>query len=118
MNSRERNLLKLFKQLSPGQQSSVLAFAEFLSQRDEGKADEKREIPQPVLLDRPERETVVAAIKRLTASYPMLDRDKLFNQTSVLMTQHIMQGREAQQVIDELESLFREHYETLRINRK
>jgi hypothetical protein len=29
------------------------------------------------------------------------------------MTQHIMHGREAMEIIDELEQLFREHYEKI-----
>ena len=65
--------------------------------------------PQPI--PRPESETVVGAIKRLSATFPMLDRAKLLNETSVLVTQHVMRGRDATEVIEELEVLFRRHYE-------
>jgi hypothetical protein len=43
----------------------------------------------------------------------MLDRSKMLNETSVLMTQHVISGRDAVEVIDELEILFRRHYENL-----
>lgn len=41
----------------------------------------------------------------------MLDRSKLLNETSALMAQHVMQGRSAVEVIDELEVVFQTHYE-------
>jgi len=43
----------------------------------------------------------------------MLEKDKLFNETSILMTKHVMQGHDANLVIDELEMLFQKHYEEL-----
>ena len=114
MKSTEKKLLKLFAKLSETQQQTLLSFAEFLAQQtDDSSNDQAKELPKPVLQDRPEEETVVGAIKRLTASYPMLEKDKLFNETSVLMTKHIMQGHEAHLVIDELELLFQRHYDVL-----
>ncbi len=41
----------------------------------------------------------------------MLDRAKLFNEASSLMTQHVLQGSEADATIDQLESLFSGRYE-------
>ena len=41
----------------------------------------------------------------------MLDKSLLLNETSALMTQHVMQGKDAVEVIDELELLFRRVYE-------
>ena len=41
----------------------------------------------------------------------MLDRAKLLNETSVLVSQHVIHGRDAREVIDDLEALFRRHYE-------
>ena len=117
MKPMEKKLLKRFAKLSPAQQQTLLQFAEFLVQRGEDVDNDAPEpIPEPVMQERPVEETVVGAIKRLTASYPMLDRDKLFNETSALMTKHVMQGHEAQQVIDELEVLFEKHYQTLKNN--
>ena len=114
MKSIEKKLLKHFSQLSEAQQQTLLQFAEFLLTRSDD-ADEvgQKDIPPPVLKERPAEETVVGAIKRLTASYPMLEKDRLFNETSVLMTKHVMQGHAAHVVIDELEMLFQRHYEAL-----
>lgn len=112
MNRREHKLLKLFNALPVSQQNSLMDFAEFLSQSKE-TVQTPESIPEPQLIERPHGESVVAAIKRLTASYPMLDRDKLFNETSILMSQHVMQGREAVLVIDDLEALFKQHYDLL-----
>ena len=112
MKTTEKKLLKQFRLLSESQQQTLLQFAEFLAQQADTNA-EKKEIPQPVLQDRPAEESVVAAIKRLSASYPMLDRDKLFNETSTLMTRHVMQGHEAHAVIDELELIFERHYRNM-----
>ncbi len=40
----------------------------------------------------------------------MLERTTLLDQTTGLMAQHLMQGREASEVIDQLEELFQERY--------
>ena len=114
MKPKEKKLLKHFAKLTEKQQQSLLHFAEFLVQKaDDSTDDQPEEIPKPILQERPDEETVVGAIKRLTASYPMLEKDKLFNETSVLMTKHVMQGHEAHLVIDELEVLFQRHYDEL-----
>lgn len=108
MADRERELVELFRRLPPTGQESLFAFAEFLVVRsgaDEGPA------PEPKAIPRPEKESVVGAIKRLSESYHMLDRSKMLHETSALMAQHVMQGREAVAVIDELEIVFRRHYE-------
>ena len=113
MKAIEKKLLKHFSALSVEQQNTLLQFAEFLVQQGNNAHEKPQPIPQPVLKERPDEETVVGAIKRLTASYPMLDREKLFNETSMLMTKHVMQGHEAHLVIDELELLFDKHYQEL-----
>ena len=69
--------------------------------------DEPVVAPQPE--PRPDGESVVMAIKRLTRTYPMLDRRKLMGPTSLLVSQHA-QGRAAVQIIDELEVVFERHY--------
>jgi hypothetical protein len=48
----------------------------------------------------------------------MLDARKLLNETSAIMTQHVMKGRDKIEVIEELEILFRTHYEKLTGNNK
>lgn len=57
---------------------------------------------------------LVKAIKRLTATYPMIARDLLLNETSALMSAHVIQGRTAVDIIDELERVFAKHYAQLK----
>lgn len=113
MNSSEKKLLSLFGRLGASEQDMLMAFAEFLVQRQETESAEPQSIPEPESIPRPDSETVVAAIKRLTATYPMLDKPQLLNETSALMTKHVMQGMDLVEVIDELESLFQRFYEDL-----
>lgn len=120
--NQNRRLISLFESLSITDKSSLLSFAEFLASRNSA-ADvsaaaiptpaEPKPVPEPEALPRPNNETVVAAVKRLSKSYFMLDKRDMLGVTSDLMTQHIVQGREAAAVIDELEALFREHYRQL-----
>jgi hypothetical protein len=120
----EKRLTGILRKLPAAQAGTLLEFAEFLLMRHgaggrvEGKTASAMEIPAPVEIPRPAEETVVKAVRRLRATYPMLDARKLLNQTSELMTQHIVQGREAIEVIEELEILFRSHYEKLAGNDK
>ncbi len=120
----EKHLTGIFRKLPAAQAGMLLEFAEFLLGRhgaagpEEGRTSGAVEIPAPVEIPRPAEETVVKAVKRLRATYPMLDARKLLNQTSDLMTQHLVQGREAIEVIEELEILFRSHYEKLAGNDK
>jgi len=115
----EKRLAKIVQRLPAARAEALLEYAEFLLQRH-GGADaiamplsKPAEVPAPLDIPRPAEETVVKAVKRLRATYPMLDARKLLNETSALMTQHVMQGREKTEVIEELEILFRLHYERL-----
>ena len=106
-------MLTLFSELNDAQRQTVLAFAEFLLAR-EGRATPTREPPavaQPESIPRPQNESVVAALKRLSSTYGMLNKSKLLNETSGLVAQHVMEGRDAVEVIDELEIIFRRQYE-------
>jgi hypothetical protein len=112
----ERRLLALFKALSPDAQAQLTEFAEFLVERASGAERQASStspaVPaQPLAIPRPESESVIAAIRRLSATFPMLDREPLLHATATLMTAHVMQGRAAVEVIDELELVFRSHYE-------
>lgn len=108
----QRRLLKLYNGLDSAAQQSLLDFAEFLTSRGTpaSLAGEPAS-SQPDLIPRPENESVVAAIKRLSKSYSMLNRDALLHETSDLMSSHIIKGRPAPEVIDDLELLFIRHYE-------
>lgn len=122
--STDQELVRLFQQLSPENRHSLLAFARFLLQQ-QGQADTVPEaadavapppeqVPQPLDIPRPTKETIIEAIKRLTNTYPMLDKGKLLNETSGLVAQHVMHGRSLVEVINELEAIFRSHYEKFR----
>src|SRR5688572_13687778 len=105
-----KRLLALYAKLDAQDQKTLLDLAEFLAGR-ESQAPE--DIPPPIAIPRPERESVVKALKRLSSSYPMIDTAVLLNETSALMAQHVMQGRTAPDVIDELEALFENRYRQL-----
>ena len=107
MKRDEKDLLKHFRALPPEQQDSVIAFAEFLAGR---VAETPREIGEPQPIPRPEEEKVVQAIKRLRLTYPMLDHGKMLQELSDHMTQHLIMGKTAVEVIEEIEALLRRHY--------
>lgn len=111
MTPEEKALLERFRRLPAAERRSLLDFAEFLA----GRAAPAAAVPaEPLAIPRPGEETVVRAIKRLRATYPMLDPRKLLHETSHCMTQHVVQGRPAVEVIDELERVFSRHYAKLK----
>mgnify|MGYP001828472141 CR=1 FL=1 len=103
-------LVKYFDGLDSQRRAALLEYAEFLYGRSE-KTNEP--LPEPVFIARPDDETVVAAIKRLSASYSMLDKQHMLHEISGLMAQHIMQGRPAKDVIDDIEQVFSSQYQRL-----
>ncbi len=111
MSPAEKKLLSVFNRLAAAEQENLQAYGEFLLARHRTKPPQP--VPEPQLIPRGENESVVAALKRLSASYSMLDKPQLLNESSVLMTQHVMQGRAANDVIDELETLFARFYQEL-----
>ncbi len=114
----ERRLLRLCRKLDAGSRRSLLDFAEFLADRASdtpaATGDAQLPIPEPAPERRPADESVVAAIKRLRRGYPMLDSGTMLEETSALMAQHVLQGRDAASVIDELEALFERRYAALK----
>ena len=103
----EGKLLDLFGQLTSEQQDKLIAFAEFLTGNPSGGPA----TAEPVAIPRPASETVTMAIRRLSKSYPMLDRRRLMGEASRLLAQHALEGRPSVAVIDDLEALFVVHYE-------
>ena len=104
----EQELIGRFRALSAERQALLLEFAEFLAQRAVSAAlPAVAPVPEP----HPENETVVKAIQRLSRTYPMLDRRKLLAETSRCVEQHVIHGRDAGEVITELEIIFAQHYE-------
>ena len=106
----DRRLLDLFSRLDEQGRETLLAFAEFLAGRMPDKAMEEARVLEPAALPRPAKESVVAAIKRLARTYYMLERKEMLNETSALMGQHVLHGRSAESVIDDLERLFARQY--------
>ncbi len=110
MSDSADKLAKIFKSLPEADQKALVDFAEFLQSR----APEISATPmQPLNIPRPDEESVIGAIKRLNQNYPMVDRSSVFSQTSDLMMQHMMQGRPAHEIIDELEQLFEMRFRAL-----
>jgi hypothetical protein len=114
---------RLLEGLSAADQTAVISFAEFLSSRSGSfplpvpsppEPAQPIEVPEPDSIPRPEDEKVVAAVKRLSKTYFMLDKKKMLGETSDLVTQHIIQRRDVVEVIDELEALFMQKYESLK----
>ena len=98
----------LLDRLTAEHRQSLLNFAEYLLSRQPDLAPVELEVAD---IPRPRSESVIGAIRRLSETYPMLDRAKLFNEASSLMAQHVLQGSKADATIDQLETLFRGRYE-------
>ena len=111
-SAEQRELARLFNQLDAAGRQSLLDFARFLAQRPppEPALEEAPQPLQPQHIPRPAEESVVAAIRRLAQTYPMLNKDELLHQSSNLMSGHVLHGRSAVEVIDELEALFADAY--------
>ena len=114
----EQQLISLFRALSAADRQALTAFAEFLSSRSVSGQAVPVVAPEPVAepetIERPAQESVVAGLKRLSKTYPMLDKTEMLSATSDLVATHIMQGTDTTDVIDKLEDIFRSHYETLK----
>jgi hypothetical protein len=110
LNADERGLLKSFRALDAGDRDTLIKFAEFLASH---KSDpQPLGLPKPI--PRPQKESVVAAIRRLSDTYCMLDKDAMLHEVSAMMAEHVLQGKPAADVIDVLEQTFRRHYELLK----
>jgi hypothetical protein len=117
MEIAEQQLIKLFAKLGAANQASLLAFAEFLATRGGVPATVTATpvvVPEPETIERPAKESIVAGLKRLAKTYPMLDKSKMLSATSDLVATNIMQGTDPGQVIDELEAIFAKHYQQLK----
>ncbi len=107
MPASARSLADIFDELPEKDQNTLFEFAEFLKSR---APERSPEITQPLNIPRPSEESVVGAIKRLKQNYPMVSQKALLNKTSEFMMQHMMHGKPAVEVIDELEIMFEVHY--------
>lgn len=109
MKPEQKRLLQRFDRLSAEQQNTILAFVEFLASRNLALEPEvARQTPQPI--PRPTSESVIQAVKRLRATYPMLDSSALLHEISSFVMKHAVYGKPAAEVIDELEAFFTGQY--------
>jgi len=103
-------LIDLYESMDDERKRSLCDFADFLY----AKADPvSKEIPAPDDVPRPQKETVVGAVKRLKLKYHMIDSMSVFSAASDLMTEHMVKGRDVVEVIDEMEVLFEGAYDKL-----
>jgi hypothetical protein len=100
----EAQLLRAWRRLDRERRGALVAFAEFLAAR----GDAPRSAQVATL--RPAHETVLHAVRRLNASYPMLERAKLLQPVGDLLSQHLVDGRAPAAVIDDLETLYANAY--------
>ena len=107
MSRNTKSLVEIFDTLDAERQASLLDFAEFLQSKGDLVVTEIAEL---VEIERPDKETVVGAIKRLKQTYPMIDSMAVFSSASELMTEHMVKGRDAIEVIDEMEKIFEDFY--------
>lgn len=107
MNKSEKTLIKYYDSLSSDEREMLLSFAEFLA----GRSINNQTIQVPVQIERPAEESIIAAIKRLSTIYSMIDKSKLLSEVSDKVTGHVVHGQELSKVIDELEVFFKQEYE-------
>lgn len=113
MSNELQRITRLMDGMSHEHKKSLVDFAEFLKQKSQQhpQQSETQEKLQPEMQPRPDDENIINAIKRLRATFYMLNTDSLLDETSGLMTQHIVHGRAAVEVINDLEALFEKHYQ-------
>ena len=110
MKKNTKKLLAFYRDLPDDVAQQLLDFACFLASRHN---IETEGVSVPEDITRPESESVVKAVKRLTATYPMINKDKLLDETASLVSQNMLQGLDAVEAIDQLEALFKKNYDSL-----
>ncbi len=111
MQLTRRKLLSFWDDLAQEDQWALLRYAEFLSY---SRQTTVKDVAEVVLVSPPENESVIGALKRLSATYPMLDNAKMLDQTSSLVSEHVLQGRAKEEIISEFELLFDAQYQKLK----
>jgi hypothetical protein len=123
----ERKLCKLYSSLNDNDRLTLMKFAEFLlaesTSQDEISEGEGisngsslaalTPFPEPKVIPAPENENVIKAIKRIAKMYYMVDKSKMLDTTSTLMTEHLIHGRPAQEIVADVEKSFKQEYDKL-----
>jgi len=107
----EKKLLHLYREMTDDDQHALIRYAEFLT---EAKEEGSVELAEPTQIPVKENESVVGALKRLSATYPMLDKANMLDQTSTLMSDHLLRGKAKEEVIKEFDVLFEQEYKKLK----
>jgi len=105
-----QQLINLYEYMDEESRQSLSDFADFLYNRS---GPVVKEILPPEDIPRPQQETVVGAIKRLKLTYHMVESMAVFSSASSLMTEHMIKGRDVNEVIDEMETLFADAYKKM-----
>lgn len=100
MTDHRARLLAVLEQLDEAGRGTLVEYAEFLVSRSEVQAI------SPSVAVRPAGETVLQAIKRLNGGYRGLRRAALMEPVGELLSQHMVDGRASEEVIEELEALY------------
>ena len=106
----QQELLDNYKKLPEADRHALLTYSAFLVANNPEKEIQEEVTQFPLQIERPENETVVKAMRRLSETYPMIDKSVLLDEASSLMSRHILHGEPAENVIDELERLFADTY--------
>lgn len=109
-DQQRKKLLDYYSDLDASQRQSLLDFAGYLHQI---ATEIKTPLPEPLSLQPATDETVVGAMQRLSESYSMVNKDHILHELSALMAQHLMQGRPATEVIEEIEAVFKRQYQRM-----
>ena len=112
--SLQSRLKEIINALPEKHARQLLEFGEFLFQRH---GEDRTKLAKQDIT-RPETESVVMAIKRLTQTYPMLEPTSLLTQTSEILSRNMVGGKSANDSIDMLEQLFQERYGELKSETK
>ena len=119
-------LVRIFDLLAPVQRQTLLAFAEFLLNRHRKPGEARLSaansnttpgvLAQPVFEERPDTETVAAALSRLSRVYHMLDADTLVERASdELLNREAIASLSPRALVDELERFFAEQYQRAKL---
>ncbi len=119
-------LVQMFDLLGGEQRETLLAFAEFLIDRNRRPGDAEvgeraagvsaGVLAQPAFEERPDEETVTAALSRLSRVYHMLDTDALVERASdELLNRDAISNTSQRGLVDELERFFAEHYQRAKL---
>ncbi len=112
------DITQLVRGLPEEAAQSVLEYAQFLANKQPQSPAKTALVTgsphsRPLDIERPAHESVVQAIQRLVNTYPMVDKDDVFEQTSNVMTAHLLQNLPASEAIDKLQLIFIENYAEL-----